>query len=115
MYHKWGVQSRFWGGVWWYVFPSPEFSAAPLLFSDILDVKSKYFLFLAAQHSVRMFAGTSLVAGQDHFARAFFPKTSLLQLVVVAHKVTSTAKDRCGECDLLRQSEPTTRESFQDN
>ena len=27
-----GVQNRFWGGVWWYVFPSPEFST-PLCFS----------------------------------------------------------------------------------
>ena len=25
-YHRWGVQDRFWGGVLWYVFPSPEFS-----------------------------------------------------------------------------------------
>ena len=31
-YHRWGVQNRFWEGVVWYVFPSPEFSI-PLCFS----------------------------------------------------------------------------------
>ena len=29
-----GVQNRFWEGVLWYVFPSPEFSNPPLFFSD---------------------------------------------------------------------------------
>ena len=28
---RWGIQNRFWGGVLWYVFPSPEFST-PLCF-----------------------------------------------------------------------------------
>ena len=29
-----GVQNRFWEGVLWYVFPSPEFSTPPLFFSE---------------------------------------------------------------------------------
>ena len=30
-----GVQHRFWEGVLWYVFPSPEFSHPPLFLSEI--------------------------------------------------------------------------------
>ena len=35
-----GVQNRFWGGVLWYVFPSPEFST-PLCFSLIMLIKDE--------------------------------------------------------------------------
>ena len=34
-YHRWGVKNRFWEGILWYVFPSPEFSTPPLFFSEI--------------------------------------------------------------------------------
>ena len=33
-YHRW-VQNRFWGGVLWHVFPSPEFSTPPLPLSAL--------------------------------------------------------------------------------
>ena len=33
-YHKRGVQNRFWEGVLWYVFPSPEFSTPLCFFSE---------------------------------------------------------------------------------
>ena len=39
-----GVQNRFWGGVLWYVFPSPEFSPPPL-FPDLPILA--FFVFLA--------------------------------------------------------------------
>ena len=36
-----GIQSRFWEGVLWYVFPSHEFSTPPLFFSEIPQKESQ--------------------------------------------------------------------------
>ena len=46
-YHKWGVQNRFWGGISWYVFPSPEFPPPPFVsslnepLSDLTEIARK--------------------------------------------------------------------------
>ena len=47
-YHRWGGGSKtvFWGGVLWYVFPSPEFSTPPLFFSEVFNSEIILFRFV---------------------------------------------------------------------